>query len=644
MLTDLRSLASALVASATLALGASAQSVVTDKPTYDHGETAIITAVGFQANEQVTFTITCPTCIAPSLEQPWTVQADSEGEIVTAWVMSPAAPFGSELEVGANGSSGAQANFLFSNALGSGRVASVTPTTGGCVQQSLPPVTGTELWYVEEYESYRIRLTNVTDVGAGGTAPTIQVIVNSQNTASQCVTATRISTGVYEFVTDMPPNACEGYGILYGTSGCAAVPAARVARRSDGIAQQSRLRVAFFGAGCSAPVQDNTCTCPAITLSCPSNITACADAQSCNQVVYFNPQVSGGCPDRQVTSNPASGSVFPIGTTTVTVTATDFFGTQQCTFTVTVNDCTAPTISCPSNVTACADNGACSAVVNFNVTGVDGCSTPVTVVSNPSSGSSFPIGTTTVQCSATDAAGNVSNCSFTVTVNDCENPTVQCPADITQCNDAGACGAVVTFSVPGNDNCAGVSVVATPASGSVFPVGTTVVNATATDAAGNTASCSFNVTVNDCENPTVSVPSPITVCNDAGACGAIVTFTASGNDNCAGVSVTSVPASGSSFPIGTTTVTTTATDAAGNSASSTFTVTVNDCEDPVVTCPTAITQCNDIGACGAVVTFQTNVTDNCPGATVVATPASGSTFPVGTTVVNVVGTDAAGRT
>ncbi len=167
-----------------LTLGAFAQSVVTDKPTYDHGETAIITAVGFRANEPVTFTITCPTCITPSLEQPWTAPADTEGEIVTTWIVSPAAPFGSEFEVSVNGSSSGQASFLFSNALGAGRVASVTPVAGGCVEKALPPVAGPELWYVEEYESYRVRLTNVTDVGAGGTAASIQVIVNSQNTAS----------------------------------------------------------------------------------------------------------------------------------------------------------------------------------------------------------------------------------------------------------------------------------------------------------------------------------------------------------------------------------------------------------------------------------------------------------------------------
>src|SRR5262249_31276993 len=34
----------------------------------------------------------------------------------------------------------------------------------------------------------------------------------------------------------------------------------------------------------------------------------------------------------------------------------------------------------------------------------------------PASGSTFPLGTTTVNCTATDAAGNTATCSFTVTV------------------------------------------------------------------------------------------------------------------------------------------------------------------------------------------------------------------------------------
>jgi len=107
---------------------------------------------------------------------------------------------------------------------------------------------------------------------------------------------------------------------------------------------------------------------------------------------------------------------------------------------------------------------------------------------------------------ATDASGNSQQCSFTVTVNDCENPTVQCPANVTVCNAPGQCSAVVNFVATGTDNCAGLSVVASPASGSAFPVGTSTVTVTATDASGNTSSCTFTVTVNDCEPPTIVCP------------------------------------------------------------------------------------------------------------------------------------------
>jgi hypothetical protein len=51
---------------------------------------------------------------------------------------------------------------------------------------------------------------------------------------------------------------------------------------------------------------------------------------------------------------------------------------------------------------------------------------PVTVVCNPPSGSTFPKGTTTVVCTATDAAGNTNTCSFDVTVEDREAPVGAC--------------------------------------------------------------------------------------------------------------------------------------------------------------------------------------------------------------------------
>jgi hypothetical protein len=49
-----------------------------------------------------------------------------------------------------------------------------------------------------------------------------------------------------------------------------------------------------------------------------------------------------------------------------------------------------------------------------------------TVVCDPASGSSFPVGTNTVCCVATDAAGNTNGCCFDVTVLDNEPPKVEC--------------------------------------------------------------------------------------------------------------------------------------------------------------------------------------------------------------------------
>src|SRR6185503_4802731 len=103
--------------------------------------------------------------------------------------------------------------------------------------------------------------------------------------------------------------------------------------------------------------------------------------------------------------------------------------------------------------------------------------------------------------------------SFTVTVNDTQNPTITCPANIVQTTAPGQCSATVSYNVTATDNCSGVTVVSTPASGSTFPVGTTTVMATATDAAGNTATCSFTVTVNDTQPPTISCPANISVGN-----------------------------------------------------------------------------------------------------------------------------------
>jgi len=200
----------------------------------------------------------------------------------------------------------------------------------------------------------------------------------------------------------------------------------------------------------------------------------------------------------------------------------------------------------------------------------------VAVVCSIASGTAFPVGTTTVTCTATDACGNSASTNFVVTVNDTEPPAVTCPATVTQPNTPGLCSAVVTFNPVATDNCPGpVTVTTLPASGSVFPVGTTPVLVTAVDSHNNTNTCVFNVVVQDAEAPSVTCPAPVVKLVPQGYTSASVTFPPPAvSDNCGLFSYLVSPGSGSVFPIGTNTVQVTAWDAGNNTNTCAFTVAV----------------------------------------------------------------------
>ncbi len=202
-------------------------------------------------------------------------------------------------------------------------------------------------------------------------------------------------------------------------------------------------------------------------------------------------------------------------------------------------DTTPPTIACPGNLVVSNDTGSCGAIVNFTVTADDDCDANPSVGCVPMSGSFFAVGTTSVDCTATDRNGLSATCSFTVTVNDDEDPMiVGCPANDKVSNDPGECSAVYTWIAPtATDNCPGVIIDQTggPANGSALPVGITTIEYTATDAAGNTAVCTFSIEVNDTEDPVITCPADITQDNDAGLCSAVVNYTATATDNCPGV-------------------------------------------------------------------------------------------------------------
>lgn len=124
-------------------------------------------------------------------------------------------------------------------------------------------------------------------------------------------------------------------------------------------------------------------------------------------------EVSGALP---TTDTPASGSVFPLGGTTVTTTATDAAGNVgNATFMVNVTDTTAPVVSVPPDITLAATSPS-GARVDFSTSANDIVNGLVTTVDTPPSGTLFPVGSTTVTTSATDARGNFSSRTFRVTV------------------------------------------------------------------------------------------------------------------------------------------------------------------------------------------------------------------------------------
>ena len=384
----------------------------------------------------------------------------------------------------------------------------------------------------------------------------------------------------------------------------------------------------------------------------PVNFTVASIPGGCSATVsWATPAASDNCALASLTSDLVSGATFPVGSTTVTYTATDVAGNSStASFSFLVSDDQLPTISAvPANVTVTTTGGICTALASWIApTAADNCGVD-TLTSTALPGDSFPVGVTTVTYTATDAEGNAASASFTITVLDGDPPTLtSVPVDVVVSNDAGVCGAQVTWAQPiATDACSTATAASDIPSGATFPIGTTTVTYTATDTSGNTDTASFTVTVNDTQAPTITaLPLPITISAEAGTCQALATWTApSGADNCALASLTADLASGSSFPVGVTAVTYTATDDAGNSTLATFTVTVTDNEAPTLAAvPSAITVFTAGGLCTQTATWiPPTPSDNCGSATTGSNFAPGSSFPVGVSTVTYTATDPAGN-
>ena len=298
-------------------------------------------------------------------------------------------------------------------------------------------------------------------------------------------------------------------------------------------------------------------------------------------------------------------------------------------------------MNCPNDTTISTTPGECTAIVNYTVptcaTNCTGATITQTDATGLTSGDQFPIGTTTIEYTITNASGS-NTCSFDVTIWDNQSPQfTNCNNDTTIINSAGMCGAIFNYTLPnGTDNCGATNLVQLDGSGltpgSTFPAGTTTLSYRIDDQYGNQGdTCTWTVTVIDIEAPVIACPldQDQVADNNCNIILADYTSVATTTDNCGAFTVVQGPApgtllSGSGSPY---TITLTATDSSGNIASCQFSVNVKDTLDPYITCP-GNQYVSSTGNCEAVLgdyTPQAIATDSCDAfLTITQVPAPGT--------------------
>ena len=259
------------------------------------------------------------------------------------------------------------------------------------------------------------------------------------------------------------------------------------------------------------------------TVTVPGDIVAEATGPSGADVTYSASAQDGDTPLPISCTNPdgstsdGTGTInptvaFPLGGTTVTCSTTGAQGS----FTVTVQDTTPPSVTPPAPVTAEA-TGPSGAAVNYGLASandlVDG---SVAVSCSPISGSTFPLGSNTVTCTATDSHGNTGSATTTVLVQDTTPPTVHAPRSITVVAPAGT--NVLDSSNPEiaaflagatASDLVDPSPTITVSGPRLFPVGSTSNETfTATDHSGNSASATSTITVAAASGGTPPPPPP----------------------------------------------------------------------------------------------------------------------------------------
>jgi len=478
--------------------------------------------------------------------------------------------------------------------------------------------------------SITVKITRTA--GTGGNARNINNVANGTSAAVSSKNSTHIVFTIIDTTTNNVRNSLTWQNVKVRPT--AALPLANGNITSSG---NSSIVGVPSGTALGQLIETGVADSTPPVVSVPANIVSEATSSS-GAVVNFTANATDNVDGSLVpTCIPSQGSTFPLGITTVTCSATDSSnntGTNN--FNITVQDTTSPIVNVPANIIAEATSSSGASVV-YTATATDTVDGSLVPVCNPSSGSTFPFGTTTVSCNATDSSLNTGTNTFTITIQDTTPPVITVPANIIA-EATSPSGVTVTYTATAADAVDGSLVpICTSSSGSVFPFGTTVVACNATDSSNNTATNSFNITVQDSTPPSITVPANI-ISEAANSSGALINYTVNVSDLVdASPSVVCVPASGSVFSLNVTIVNCSAIDFSGNVISASFNVTVVDTTSPVISAPANIS----IEATGnlTIVLLGSPVVSDAVDLSPVVVNDSPASFPVGVTFVNWTATD-----
>lgn len=336
---------------------------------------------------------------------------------------------------------------------------------------------------------------------------------------------------------------------------------------------------------------------------------------------------------------------------------------------ITGTDTAPPVMTCPLSVDQPVQAGSCTAICDDYTKDIltlsDNCTDSAFIVLTQDIPEftvfgAGPGGTESITVTATDEAGNSTQCTFTINIIDDVFPINTCPADTNVYVDSNCDGLLEDYTgdVTMGDNCtsaANLIVTQSPPPGTVIPgsMVTTSVTITVTDESGNATSCQFNAITVDTIVATIICPADTSVYANGSCQGTLSDYTGDAivNDNCvpsSSLTVTQSPVPGTTITANQV-ITLTVSGAVPNiDQSCTFNGIFVDTVSPQVVCPSQTTLYSD-NSCEATIPDYTGAavaTDNCtavPGVTQ-NPPAGTIVTSEGPVTITLTTTDGSGNT